>query len=282
MRPVWRILPLLALLLSGCLEVVERWTLDDRGGGTLDLVVTYDAALLAQVKSVVGQRAFVGLGSRSVPLTVKAWKPILDRAPGVEVKALEESVEAGGWHRFHVALRFESLAAVARLEPFAGRRFLLTEPPAGSDGEARRSTLVLDPFRHIALVDPWLALRAGGTEAEDEAREEPDHRDWRERLGLDASRADLVSDLLEARTMGIRLACEVELPGIILEEAGLPGSRGHGTRIVLDRAALEDVKRDRSLRIVWRAGDLAIVKGVDQPGDAPRPHLLPSDLAPAR
>lgn len=282
MPPVWRVLPLLALFLSGCLEVVERWTFDDRGGGKLDLVVTYDAALLAQVKSVVGERAFVGLGSRSVPLTVKAWKPVLDGAPGIEVTALEESLEAGGWHRFHLALRFESLAAVARLEPFVGRRFLLVEPPAGSEGEARRSTLALDPFRHIPLVDPWLALRAGAREADAEARDEPDHRGWRERLGLDASREALVSDLLEARTMGIRLACEVEVPGTILEEAGQPGSRSRGTRIVLDRAALEDARRDRSLRILWRVGDLTRVIGVDQPGDAPRPHLLPADLARAR
>ncbi|MGE0193354.1 MAG: hypothetical protein AB7G65_20040 [Thermoleophilia bacterium] len=276
------VLPLLSLALTGCLEVIERWTLDDRGGGRLDLVVTYDAALLAQVKSVVGERALVGLGSHDVPLTVKAWKPMLDGAPGVEVTTLEESLETGGWHRFHLALRFESLAAVARLEPFAGRRFLLEAPPAGSEGEARRARLVMDPFRHVPLVDPWLALRRGGAAADAEARADPDRRGWRERLGLDASRADLLTDLLEARTMGVRLACEIDLPGAIVEEAGEAGHRGRSTRIVLDRAALEDTQRNRALRIVWRAGDLDIVKGVDQIGDAPRPHLLPADLERAR
>ena len=269
------------LVLPGCLEVVERWTLDDRGGGRLELTVLHDASLLRQVRSAAGERPLVACGAREVPLSAAVWREVLQGAEGIEVRALEEGVETGGWHRFHLELGFRSLADVARLEPFRARPFLLEGPPEGSEGDARRAHLRLEPFRRVPLVDPYLALLAAPA-APPAAPGVPAEAGWRERFGIAAEHVGLLTDLLDARLGGLRLECEVVLPGPVLLEAGLAGSRQRRARIVLDREALADPQRDRALDVVWRAGELDRVTPCAERGDAPRPRLRAQDAPRAR
>ncbi len=264
---------------AGCLQVDERWVFDDRGGGGVELVIDHDAALLAQVRATIGERALATLGAREVPLTIDAWRDLLADAEGVEVLALEEGAieDGGGRRRFRLALRFEGIEHLARIEPFAARPWRLVGPDAGATGNARRARLEVHPFRRIPLIDPWLALRAGAKGADAASRDEPDARGILARLGIERDRAERLDAILAVRAREIRLACEVEVPGRLLEVAGERADSGTTARSDFDIAALADANRDRALRIAWRVGELDRVIPFESPGDDPRPRLSSTD-----
>lgn len=234
---------------SGCTEVEEAWAFERDGSGTCSLRVRWNADLLARVRGVVGDPVAARFAGRAFPLRLEEWRDGVRGLSGVDVRALDEDVEPGGWRVLRTTLHFGRVEDVLAWEVLA-RRTLRVEAP---DAEGRVH-LRMEPFADLPVLDPLLAA----------ARAEP------ERLaeaGVAAPERTLLERLLAPALAGLRLCVRVQVAGRLLGAAA-PAVRREGAEAEFVWGAADLAPgRPRAVDLHYRPGEFDRVPLVDHVGE---------------
>lgn len=251
-----RLLPLLlgCLLLAGCVEAEETWALDGEGGGIYALTVRWDAELWRRVGEVLGPQVMRRVATPGFPLRAAQWRDSLKDLQGVEVLALEESLEEGGVRRLSTRLKFRRVADLLRWEVLAGRRMQI-EPPSGDAGARRLARLSMEPIVHVPVLDRVAALAEAPPAAADPAA--PLDPPPLVRLGLDPEALRLVGAMLKPALERVVLRVRCRLPGPLVSVRGR--LQAGQTDTVDFTWSFDDLRRrttDRTVRLRWDVRDI--------------------------
>ena len=252
-----RLLPLLlacAVLLTGCVEVEEAWTLDDKGGGTFDLRVRWDADLWRRVSEVLGPRVMGRLSGPSFPLRSAQWRDGLRHLKGVDILELEEGDAGDGRRQIATKLKFGHLRDLLAWEVLA-RRSTRVELEAGKPGEPRHCRLRMQPLVRVPVLDPLAALLNAEEKppAAAEGAAAPRDPPPLDRLGLERAAAEMVWRMLKLPLAKAKLTFQFRAPGDVTHARGKgAGQARRSVDFSYDFASLRKAETDRSLDFTWR------------------------------
>lgn len=254
------------VLLGGCLHVEESFTFarDSReGGGTYALSVRWNADLLQRVRDVVGPAVLERFQGRPFPLRLEEWRESLRALDHVDLKALEETVEPGGWRTLRTVVGFGRLEHLMAWEPLAGRS-LSVEGPEGD----RPARLRMAPFARLPLIDR-LRAAADARAAPDPVERAPRDLPPLERLGVEPGQAALLERLLTPALADLRLLSRITVAGRV-RGASANAQRAEGSEAAfLWRWADLVAGSTRALEVTWTPGEFDAVPLWEQAGEAP-------------
>lgn len=225
---------LLALFLTGCVEVEERLALDMAGGGQYELKLVWDADLLLRVHDVVGTRVASRFARGALPLDAAAWRESLQGVPGLRVELVEVEDLQGGRRVLRVRVAFDRLENLLGWEIFARRGLDVSVREGNEKARLRMAPLLWVPSLS-RVVDALALWRASPSRSATGGLKEPS---LAERLGVMQADGDLLADLLEARLAEARFTFRVEVPatepGAWEFDVQAIGRRGGGGAIDLE------------------------------------------------
>ena len=263
LRPLLAVLA--CLLLAGCVEAEEVWTLDGEGGGTYALSVQWDADLWRRVGEVLGPTVMRRFADPGFPLRAAQWRDGLRGLAGVEIVSLEETAGEGGARRIATTLKFRRVEDVLRWELLAGRRVRI-QPPDPAGGDRPVATWAMEPLARVPILDAVAAVAEAEARPPPPAGAGPAELDPPPlaRLGLDRTAAGLVAAMLRPALERAVLRVRLELPGRVVGLRGQPaGDVGPTAAFSWSFADLRLAATDRTVRCRWEVRDIDRVPAVD-------------------
>jgi hypothetical protein len=253
--------PLLAaalLLLAGCVETEERWTIGSQGDGEWSLTVRWNADLWRRAEGLVGPEPLRRISGRGFPLRAAEWRDLFDGLEGTTLLEAEERDLEGGVRELRIRASFRTVADLLPCEFLEGRRVRIAR-----EGD-ERVVFEMEPRGEFPVLDPLASLAGALARSPPGAPGAPPEPSPLETLGIDPAQADLLVPLFADALRKVRISLRVEVPGLLLEGGDPAARRGKEASFDL---GFEDLKSplDRAWRLAWQPLSFDRPPEVDRP-----------------